>query len=201
MPSTSKHDNTTYEWLDAWVADLGGAITLALAGIGSPEKFLELVGAQPRPDERASRGVPGLADGSTLDHVLIGAIPAPGKRGWVLTAESPAAVSYEKAVELSVPGGTAAAFHCTEESGASFIWAEGGVSLAELSLTDGDVIDGTDQQRLLELMRETGLDPDDTTHPCATAAALLEAITGVLITRKVLEETNFTTGSVPFPYW
>src|SRR5579863_2566665 len=200
MPSTSEHDNTTHEWLDAWVADLGGAITLALAGIGSPEKFLELVGAQPRPDDEP-RGVPGLADGSTLDHVLIGAIPAPGKHGRGLAAESPAAVSYEKAAELSVPDGTAAVFHCTEESGASFIWAEGGVTLAELSLTDGDVIDGSDQQRLLELMRETGLDPDDTAHPCATAAALLEAITGVVITRQVLEETKFTTGSVPFPYW
>ena len=154
-----------------------------------------------RRDADAPRGVPELADGSTLDHVLVGAIPAPGRHGWVLAAESPAAISYEKASELSVPGGTAAAFHCTEESGASFIWAEGGVTVAELSLTDGDIIDGRDQQRLLEIMRETGLRPDDTTHPCATAAALLEAITGVAISRSLLEETKFTSGSVPFPYW
>jgi Family of unknown function (DUF6461) len=203
MLSTSTPDNTKYEWLDSWVADLGGAITLTLTGIGSPEEFLELVGAQRRPseDEEMLRGVSALAGGSTLNHVLVGVTPAPGRQGWVLGAESPACVSYEKASELSIPGRTAVAFHCTEESGASLIWAEDGVTLAELSLTDGDAIDGSDQQRLWEKVREAGLDTDDTTHPCATAATLIEAITSVVITRKTLEETKFTSGSVPFPYW
>jgi hypothetical protein len=46
-----------------------------------------------------------------------------------------------------------------------------------------------------------GLDTDDTTRPCATAAVLLELITGVSITGEVLEEGEFTSGAVPFPYW
>lgn len=203
MPSTSGPEHAKYQWLDGWVADLGGAITLTVTGISSPQEFLVLVGARQRPDQHptALRGVAALADESMGDDVLVGVMPAPGRSGWVLGAESPANVSYEKAGELSVPGGTTAAFHCTEESGASFTWAETGITLAEFSLTDGDLIDGSDPDRLWQTMRAAALDKDDTTRPCATAAALLEHITGVSITREILEEGEFTAGAVPFPYW
>ena len=102
---------------------------------------------------------------------------------WVLGAESPTCVSYEKAGKLSVAGGMAVALHFTEESGGRFNWTSNGITLAELSLTDGaDAgIDGNDPQRLLEVLRSAGLDTDGTTEPCAAALALLEVITGAVM--------------------
>lgn len=207
MPSTSIPNSTptdSYRWLDPWVEEyLDGAITLTVTGISSTEEFLALVGAQLVSGEREAMpgGIRALADGGTNDRLLVGVMTAPGKPDWVLGAESPGAVSYERAGELSGPGGIAVAFHCNEESGAYFVWAEGGDVLADLSPSDGDVLDGNDPQRLVEIMRQTGLVSSFATHPCATAAALLEVITGVVITRQVLAEGEFTCGTVRFPYW
>jgi len=189
-----------YGWFDGWIEEyLDWAITLTAARISSPEEFLELVGAELLPS-REPYGVLALADEGTPDRVLVGAAPAPGTLGWVLGAESPACVSYEKVSELSVPG-VAVSFHCTEDSGAWFTWAVGGDILVGFSLTDGGVISGSDPERFVDKMREAGLDPDDTKHPCATALLLIEMITGVVITREVLETTKFTSGSVPFPWF
>jgi hypothetical protein len=41
----------------------------------------------------------------------------------------------------------------------------------------------------------------DTAHPCATAALLIEMITGVVITRELVGTAKFTSGSVPFPWF
>jgi hypothetical protein len=189
-----------YGWFDDWVGEyLEWAITLTPVRISSPKRFLELVGAEFLPSKEPC-GVLALADEGTPDHVLVGVAPAPGKPDWVLGAESPAGVGYEKVSELSVPG-VAVSFHCNEDSGAWFTWAVGGDVLVDFSLTDGGVISGSDPERLVDKMRDAGLDPDDTTHPCATAALLIEMITGVVITREVLETTKFTSGSVPFPWF
>ncbi len=50
-------------------------------------------------------------------------------------------------------------------------------------------------------MHRADVGTDDATHPRATVAALIEAITSVVITREILEEATFTSGSVPLPYW
>jgi hypothetical protein len=201
MPSTSAPDNEPkYQWLDQWVRRyLDGAVTLSLTGINSPGRFLELVGAA-QPFRHDLRGVPALADESTPDAVLVGATPAPGKEGWVLGAESPADVGYDNAAGLSIPGTMAVAFSCNM-NGAWFTWAEGGENLVAFSLTEGVALSGSNPQRLAEIMDQAGLDPGNTTHPCATATALLEAITGVAITRQMLAEGEFTSGTVKFPYW
>jgi len=189
-----------YGWFDDWVgAYLDWDITLTPAMISSPKRFLELVGAEFLPSKEPC-GLPALADEGDSEHVLVGVAPAPGNPGWVLGAESPAGVSYEKVSELSVPG-VAVSFHCNEDSGAWFTWAEDGDLLVEFSLTDGGVIDGSDPERFVAKMREAGLDPDDVAHPCAAAALLIEMITGVTITPEILETTKFISGSVPFPWF
>jgi hypothetical protein len=207
----STSDNGKYEWFDPWVEEERyGNITLTLARIGSAEEFLAVVGAQLLPG--TCYGVTALALGYTDDHELIGARPAPGRHGWVLGAEGLASFGYDKVGELSEPGGIAMALHCNEESGHWFTWAEGGVTIAEYRFEAGarmpiaDAVDGSDPQRLVAMMRNAGLDPDDTPRPCAAAAALIEAITqegdtpGVVITRDVLEKGEFTAGAIRRPY-
>ncbi len=127
MPSTSGFDGPEgkYGWLDEWFeANLGEALTLTLARISSPEAFLKAIGARSLPgDEGTLSGVTALADGNGHEHVLVGVIPAPGKPGWVLAAESPSHVGYLKASELSVKGDVVALCG-TEDGGVSFVWAK-----------------------------------------------------------------------------
>ncbi len=195
MPADAKH-----AWLDPWVDTYLEAIGLTVARISSPGKFLELVGAEPRPADE-SGGVLALADASTLSQALIGVAPLPGGPGWILGAESPTCVCYWKAAQLSAAGGMAAALHYTEDSGARFNWTSNGTTIAEFSLTDGaDAgIDGSDPQRLLQALRTAGLGTDGTAEPCAAALALFEVITGTIITQKILEG-RLTVGSVSDPY-
>jgi hypothetical protein len=139
-------------------------------------------------------------------------MPMQDKPDWVLGVESHSNVGYEKASELSVPGGLAVAIYCNETSGHWFTWAEGGVAVAEYRFETGacmptaDAIDGSDPQRLVAMMRAAGLDPEDTTRPCAAAAALVEVITGtgdthgVVITKDELENGVFTVGAVSVAY-
>lgn len=96
-----------------------------------------------------------------------------------------------------------AALYSSEDGGVSFVWAKGGIVLAEFSPTHDDVsaIDGSDPQELADVMHRAGIDAGDAAHPLATAARLIEAITGVAITREILEGAAFTPGSVPFTYW
>jgi hypothetical protein len=131
----------------------------------------------------------------------VGVVPAPGRPGWLLGAESPSSVCYWKAEQLSVAGGTAVALHYTEDSGGRFNWTSDRITVAEFSLTDGaDAgIDGSDPQRLLTALRRAELDTDGTTEPCAAALALFEVITGAVITQEVLG-AKFTVGSVSDPY-
>src|ERR1700722_484650 len=206
MPSMSRLDQPAgkYGWLDDWAeGNLGEALTVTVAGIDSPEAFLSAIGARSLPAGQGTlRGVTALADGNTARHVLVGVIPAPGKHGWVLAAESPSHVGYLKAGELSA-NGEAAALYSTEDGGVSFAWAKSGIVLAEFSPThdDASAIDGSDPQALAEVMHLAGIGAEDTAHPRATAATLIEAITGVAITRDILENATFTAGSVPMPYW
>jgi hypothetical protein len=58
---------------------------------------------------------------------------------------------------------------------------------------DVSAIDGSDLRELADLMHRVGIDTD--------VATLIEATTGVVITREILEEATFTSGSVPLPYW
>jgi hypothetical protein len=189
-----------YAWFDPWVESCLEAIGLTVARISSPEKFLKLVGAEPLADDEPG-GVLALADGSTCDQALVGVVPVPGGPGWVLGAESPSCVCYWKAQELSEAGGMAAALHFTEDSGGRFHWTANGMTLAEFSLTDGAAagIDGTDPERLLEMLATAGLGADGTTEPGAAALALFEVIAGAVITQEVLAG-GFTVGSVPDPY-
>jgi hypothetical protein len=202
----STSDNEKYAWFDPWVEEERyGDIALTLAKINSAEEFLAMAGAQLLPG--TLHGVSAVALGYTSDHVLVGAMPVPGKPGWVLGVESHSCAGFEKAGGLSVPGGMAVAFYCNETSGHWFIWAEGGVTVAEYRFETCvpivDAIDGSDPQRLVVLMRKAGLDPEDRTHPCAAAAALVEVITGegdtpgVVITEDLLEKGEFTVGAVP----
>jgi hypothetical protein len=199
MISTSM-PNMKYAWFDPWVGSYVEAIGLTVARIGSPEKFLSLVGAEPLGDKEPG-GVLALADGSTFDQALVGVVPVPEGPGWVLGAESPSNVCYWKAEQLSVAGGLAVALHYTEDSGGRFNWTGSGITLAEFSLTDGaDAgVDGSEPRRLLEALRTAGLSTDGTTEPCAAALALFEVITGAVITQEILGG-EFTVGSVAEPY-
>jgi hypothetical protein len=152
-PSTSRPDRPEgrYGWLDEWAeANLSEALTVTVARIDSPEAFLTAIGARLLPaGESRLRGVTALADANTPERVVVGVIPAPGKPGWVLAAESLSHVGYLKASELSAKGGVAA-LYSTEDGGVSFIWAKDGLVLAEFSPTHDDVsaIDGSDPQEL-----------------------------------------------------
>jgi len=192
--------DTKHAWFGPWVDTYLQAIGLTLAKIRSPEKFLELIAAEPRPGDQPG-GVLALADESTLSQALIGAVLVPGGPGWILGAESPSCVCYWKAGRLSAAGGMTVALHYTEDSGGRFHWASNGVTIAEFSLTDGaDAgIDGSDPQRLLQALRTAGLGTDGTTDPCTAALALFEVITGTVVTRRILEG-HFTVGSVSDPY-
>jgi hypothetical protein len=204
---TDNPPRNKYEWLDPWVEEfVQGAIAFTVARSDSPEKFLAgSVGA--RLLSLKLRGVPALAAERPPDRVLVGVMPAPGKPGWILAAESPGVI-YEKASQLSA-GGVAVAVHSTQDSGVWLKWAERGADVAELSLTDDDVDDvivSNDPPGLAQQMRAAGLNTDYTAnHPCAAAAILIEMITrdgdipGVVITRHDLETAEFTTGSLPFP--
>ena len=201
MLSTFMPDNIPkHQWLDGWVEQyLDGAVALTLAGINSPEGFLKLIGAT-EPFRSNLRGVPALEDERTPGLALVGVTPAPGKEGWVLGAETSANVAYDNATKLSIPGGIAVAF-CCNMNGSWFIWAESGDNLVEFSLTEGTALSGSNPRRLAEIMRQAGIDPANAAPPCATALALLEAITGVVITRQMLTDGEFTCGTVSFPYW
>jgi hypothetical protein len=84
--------------------------------------------------------------------------------------------------------------------------------VATYRFEDGDcvpaveAIDGSDPQRLVAMMSQAGLDPDDTDHPAAATAALIEAITreadapGFVITPDALEKGEFTAAAVPSQY-
>jgi len=137
--------DTNHAWFDPWVDTYLQAIGLTLARIRSPERFLELIAAEPRRADE-SGGVLALADESTLSQALIGAAPLPGGPGWTLGAESPSCVCYWKAGQLSAAGGVAVALHYSEDSGGRFHWTSNGITIAEFSLTDGaDAgIDGSD---------------------------------------------------------
>ena len=86
-------------------------------------------------------------------------------------------------------------------NGAWFTWAESGDNVVEFSITEGVALSGSNPQLLAEMMGQAGLDSGNTTHPCATGAALLEATTGVVITRQMLADGDFTCGTISFPYW
>jgi Family of unknown function (DUF6461) len=84
----------------------------------------------------------------------------------------------------------------TSGGGPWLCWAERGKVIADMSLWDddpADLVDGTDKARLEAVLRSLGIDGDYTeNHPHAVAAAVVEAITGVLITRELLEDCTFT---------
>jgi hypothetical protein len=200
MPSTYRRNTPEdYRWLDEWVQRrLDGVIGLTLARVGSPERFLKLVGAEPF---QPVRGVPALSAESPPGYELVGATAVPdnedgGVPGWILGAECSGNTGSQKAAVLSAPDSEVLAFYYN--GGIDWLsWAESGHLLAEVSLYNGDVIDGDDPQGFADKMRRAGLDPDSSTdYPCATAAILMMAMTGVVITAELLDETVFVCGAV-----
>lgn len=195
-PDSSEGRYDFGQWVEEYLV---GTLALTYTRIDSPEAIFEMVRAEPLPERL--RGVAALAEGDTLERVLVGVMPAPCTQGGSLVVEGHMNTCYLKAAELSMPDGMALAIHGTPDSGVLLRWTKAGVLQAEYSLSDGDDIDGDDTQRFVEILRQTGLDPDDTSHPWTAAAVLMREITAVAVTPTILTETPFTVGSVPREYW
>jgi uncharacterized protein YciI len=192
-------DAMTYEWLDDWIWDqLDGSLTLVVAQAASPEEFLTAAGAAP--DGQVVTGVAEVVNGATgsegphgwtLTSVLTGATTvAPG---WVLGAEVQADPARLAALSAS---GTLVMFGSTVNADDRFDWWEHGVQVAEAELSGTDHLYGSDPGRLTAVLAEAGLGPAGTGRAAAAAAAVIERITGVVITEEILETGKFTVGKV-----
>lgn len=199
MRSTSSLNE--FKWLDLWVTDhLGCAFTGAFTTLADSSEILRVLRAEPYPSHL--QGTLAIQDGTNLTHALVGVNVEP-ERAWVFMTDS-MGIALVRVTELSI-GGTAMVVSGSENSGVMFTLASNGLTLAECNLSDGQGVTGEDPQSLVQAVRVAGLDPQElvegSLHPYATAAAVMKVLTDIPITRSLLEEADFTVGSIPRAFW
>lgn len=202
-------DAADYTWADDWVDGVSQAYCLTLARGLTPGALLSRMGAAPREacdglgelGRRAFR----LWDAAPVEHLLVGAAPVAGRdgAGWALGLEVNGFLGVTPEVAAPLSAGTRVVSHYANTGMNRFYWIEDtDIRLHFEPLFPADRM-GSTPDALADVMRRVGFDlsqDGDNTGPAAAATfALTEHLTGVRLTRDLLDHSRYECGVAPFP--
>jgi Family of unknown function (DUF6461) len=202
-------DAADYTWADDWVESVAQAYCLTLARGLEPGAFLRRMGAVPEAtceglaelSERAFR----LWDAAPVEHLLIGAATVPGRdgAGWALGLEINGFLGVTPEAVTPLSAGTRVVSHYSNAGMNRFYWLDDtDIRLHFEPLFPADRR-GSTPDALVDAMREVGFDlredGDNTERAVAATFALAEHLTGVPLTRDLLDHSVYQCGIAAFP--
>ena len=201
-------DAADYAWADDWVDSLSQAYCLTLARDLTAEEFLMRMGAAP---EMTCAGLAELSeaafrlwDAAPVRHLLIGVTTVPGRDAdWTLGLEVNGFLGVTPEIVTSLSAGTRVVSHYANAGMNRFYWLDDtDIRLHFEPLFPADRM-GAAPEALVDVMRRVGFDlredGDNTDGAVAATFALAEHLTGVRLTRDVLDDSVYACGTAAFP--
>lgn len=201
-------DAAGYAWADDWVGSVAQAYCLTLARALEPRAFLDRIGTAPAATcdglAELSEATFRLWDAAPVEHLLIGVTTVPGRDAdWALGLEVNGFLGVTPEVATSLSAGTRVVSHYANAGMNRFYWLDdGAIRLHFEPLFPADRM-GAAPDALVDVMRRVGFDlgadGDNTEGAVAATFALAEHLTGVRLTRDVLDHSAYTCGTAQFP--
>lgn len=202
-------DAADYIWADDWVDSVAQAYCLTLARGLEPEAFLRRMGAVPATtcdgltelSERTFR----LWDAAPVERLLIGATSVPGRDGtaWALGLEVNGFLGVTPDIVTPLSAGTRVVSHYANAGMNRFYWLDDTDIRLHFEPLFPDDRMGSTPDALVDVMRQVGFDlhqdGDNTERAVAATFALAEHLTGVRLTRDLLDHSVYQCGTTAFP--
>ncbi len=201
-------DADDYAWAADWVDGLSQAYCLTLARDLAPEEFMMRMGATPgmtcaglaELGEAAFR----LWDAAPVRHLLIGVTTVPGRDAdWALGLEVNGFLGVTPEIVTALSAGTRVVSHYANAGMNRFYWLDDtDIRLHFEPLFPADRM-GAAPEALADVMRRVGFDlredGDNTDGAVPATFALAEHLTGVRLTRDLLDHSEYACGTAQFP--